>query len=161
MVDQENAKETQICGRIKKQPVSQINSKMHISSFWFIFKGQKVSAPSSAHATKPLSDLEYDFLCCSFLVSGFVLQLQWSRASSSSLHMHQWCFSVLADARGQKHSLQTAQNLLQEEVARAEEQSEVGRHKSSFVFRGRRRFYLSVVGSCDAVNPHTSVALAH
>lgn len=45
MVDQENAKETQICGRIKKQPVSQINSKMHISSFLFNFQGSKGLRP--------------------------------------------------------------------------------------------------------------------
>lgn len=34
-------------------------------------------------------------------------------------------FCVVAEAHLQKHSLQTAQNLLQEEVARAEEHSEV------------------------------------
>lgn len=39
--------------------------------------------------------------------------------------MRQWCFFVIAEAHGQRHSLQTAQNLLQEEVARAEEHSEV------------------------------------
>lgn len=39
--------------------------------------------------------------------------------------MHQWRFLLVAEDRVQKQSLQTAQNLLQEEVARAEEQSEV------------------------------------
>lgn len=36
---------------------------------------------------------------------------------------------VVAEAHVQKHSLQTAQNLLQEEVAHAEEHSEVKTHR--------------------------------
>lgn len=44
---------------------------------------------------------------------------------------------VVAESRLQKHSLQTAQNLLQEEVARAEERSEVRTTSSSPSLRRR------------------------
>ncbi|XP_020564815.1 vacuolar protein sorting-associated protein 37D isoform X2 [Oryzias latipes] len=52
------------------------------------------------------------------------LQLAEKYKELSNLVTTCWEKQSQLDARGQKHSLQTAQNLLQEEVARAEEQSE-------------------------------------
>ncbi|XP_024120154.1 vacuolar protein sorting-associated protein 37D [Oryzias melastigma] len=52
------------------------------------------------------------------------LQLAEKYRELSNLVTTCWEKQSQLDARGQKHSLQTAQNLLQEEVARAEEQSE-------------------------------------
>lgn len=66
----------------------------------------------------------------SFLVTGFFFQLCLSHTWSSSLCVHQSCAFVVADARVQRRSLHTAQNLLQEEVARAEEHSEVKDNKT-------------------------------
>lgn len=47
----------------------------------------------------------------------------------SNLHASMLFLFVVAEAHVQKHSLQTAQNLLQEEVAHAEEHSEVKTHR--------------------------------
>lgn len=50
---------------------------------------------------------------------------------------------VVAESRLQKHSLQTAQNLLQEEVARAEEHSEVRATSSAPPLRRRAEALIS------------------
>lgn len=59
----------------------------------------------------------------------FILTLLWFTCYCGVLPhlppLHQCCFCLVSETCGQKNSLQTAHNLLQEEVARTEEHSEV------------------------------------
>lgn len=127
-------------GQTKRRPASQNSSKLNIYNacfpfFFFLFSFfwpttvQPITTISStAHTLKALCDWKIIFTAAvTWLLDFFFFFFffQWSHTSSSSLRMHQWCLFVVADARVQKHSLQTAQNLLQEEVAHAEARSEV------------------------------------
>lgn len=75
--------------------------------------------------------------------------------------MHQWRFLLVAEDRVQKQSLQTAQNLLQEEVARAEEQSEVTtRQKKKKKTAALSLFHHNVSSAAAAVDSWKAHSLA-